>query len=156
MFEQSIRLPLDDGRELVVQYQGEDYGWGAYVPGESKPVAAAGTPFGAIVKYLNPRGGVPSWVRKVSDSLLRELHEAPRHACDCCGYLTLLHRGYYDICAVCGWEDDPYDGPDAISGPNHISLTEARTNFAAFGAAKERTRYSVRAPRPEEHPARAV
>jgi hypothetical protein len=90
---------------------------------------------------------------------MRELAECPRHACDCCGYLTLLNPGHYEGCAVCDWEDDRADnnrrhgGPDAPSGPNGISLTQARENFAAFGAALERRSMFVRDPRPDERPA---
>lgn len=154
MFDLVRRFPLDDGQELIVQYQGEDWGWGAYIPGSSKPVSAA-TPFGAILMYLNPRGGVPPWARKVSDALLRELREAPRYGCDCCGYLTMLTPSHYHTCDVCYWEDDPdvdNSHPDAVSGPNHISLTEARANFAAFGACDDRARPYVRAPRLHESP----
>jgi hypothetical protein len=90
--------------------------------------------------------------------MLSELASAPRYACDCCGYRTLLATGRYKICNVCGWEDDRADnnrrfgGPDAVSGPNHISLTAGRANFASFGACDEAHRESVRAPRPEERP----
>jgi hypothetical protein len=72
--------------------------------------------------------------------------------------MTLLNTGCYDICAVCGWEDDRADagrrrhGPEAPSGPNGVSLSQARANFASFGAAKERSRSRVRSPRPDEYP----
>jgi hypothetical protein len=52
--------------------------------------------------------------------------------------------------------DDPIvdrDGPDAHSGPNRVSLNEARANFARFGASTERDKAHARAPRPEEQPA---
>jgi hypothetical protein len=54
VFERSRRFELDDGRELVVQWQGERYGWGAYVPGDTKRPTLAATPIGAIVLYLGP------------------------------------------------------------------------------------------------------
>ncbi len=76
--------------------------------------------------------------------------------CDCCGYRTLLNAGHYEDCPVCGWEDDRCDttrikgGPDAPSGPNRISLTQARENYATFGASLERRKQWVRAPTPDE------
>jgi Cysteine-rich CPCC len=57
------------------------------------------------------------------------------HPCPCCGFRTLVDeaRGAYDICRVCGWEDDfvQYDHPDYRGGANAQSLNEARTAFAA-------------------------
>jgi hypothetical protein len=141
-------------------YQGEGHGWGAYVPGEGRRPASAASPAEAIAGYLELSGEqMPAWVKRLSQDLQRELSEAPRYACDCCGYLTLLNPGHYEICDVCGWEDDRSDnnrrngGPDAPSGPNDISLTQGRANFARFRASKERSKQHVRDPRPEEHPA---
>src|SRR5690349_9188568 len=108
--------------------------------------------------YLGP-DHLPRWAKEVSEHLTRELSECPRHACDCCGFLTLLNPGHNESCDVCGWEDDRADktrreqGPDAKSGPNHITLTQARANFAAFGTSDARMSMFVRDPRPEEHPA---
>jgi len=58
--------------------------------------------------------------------------------CPCCGYPALTDRGAYDICVICGWEDDGQDdesGSDEIwGGPNYdYSLTEARANFVKYG-----------------------
>jgi Cysteine-rich CPCC len=65
-------------------------------------------------------------------------------------------RGAFEICEVCFWEDDGQDDPDAdaaLGGPNGgLSLTDARRNFAAFGACDERHRRSVRDPLPDELP----
>ena len=53
--------------------------------------------------------------------------------CPCCGYPTIWVRGQYDICSLCGWEDDDQDDATADEvwgGPNRdYSLTEARRNF---------------------------
>ncbi len=80
------------------------------------------------------------------------------YACPCCGYITLSERGGYEICPVCFWEDDGQDDKDADrvrGGPNQrLSLTEARNNFAAFGACDERCRQFVRPATDDEHPLR--
>ena len=87
-------------------------------------------------------------------SFLADLRDAPRYHCDCCGYRTLLNRSYCEICPVCGWEDDSILGRprelDEHSGPNHISLREARANFARFGASTPSRRDRVRSPRADE------
>jgi hypothetical protein len=160
LFDTSRRIDLDDGRSLVVMYQGERFGWGAYVPAEKRRPASATTPAQAIAAYLDaPVESLPVPIRRLGERLQQELSAAPRYECDCCGFRTLLNPGHYEICAVCRWEDDRADrvrareGPDAPSGPNHITLTKARANFRAFGAAKERSRHLARDPRPEERPA---
>jgi hypothetical protein len=158
VFDRSRRVELVDGRELVVSYQGERFGWSAHIPGDTKRSTLAATPAAAIVNHLDYAAGeVPAWVHAFSDRYVQDLRDAPRHLCDCCGYRTLLNAGHYEICAVCGWEDDRDDnnrirgGPDAPSGPNGISLTQARANYAESGAAKERSKPYVRRPRREEH-----
>jgi hypothetical protein len=59
-----------------------------------------------------------------------------RFTCPCCAYPTLPDRGHYEICSLCGWEDDNQDDPDADQvwgGPNSdYSLSEARHNFAEY------------------------
>ena len=64
----------------------------------------------------------------------------PEVQCPCCDYFSLEQRGQYDICKVCFWEDDglDLDQLDQISGPNHMSLREARKNFATFGACDQK------------------
>lgn len=72
-----------------------------------------------------------------------------KFACPCCGYKTLDGApGYYEVCPVCYWEDDPLQTrePDSFAGSNHVSLNAARTNFAAFGACEERYKAAVRKP----------
>jgi hypothetical protein len=54
--------------------------------------------------------------------------------CPCCGYHSLFERNAYEICGVCFWEDDGTSELDAISGPNHMTLSEARENCSAYGA----------------------
>jgi hypothetical protein len=78
------------------------------------------------------------------------------YACPCCGYMTLDERGMFQICPVCFWEDDGQDDHDAGAirgGPNYeLSLSQARRNFAKFGASAERYLDHVRPPHDEEHP----
>lgn len=78
-------------------------------------------------------------------------------ACPCCACLTLPTRGDYELCPVCFWEDDGQDNDDADvvrGGPNgHLSLTQARANYAAFGACDQAFLEKVRSPRAEERPA---
>jgi len=62
----------------------------------------------------------------------------PLEACPCCGYRTIGERGGYEICQVCFWEDDGGNDLDAHSGPNHMTLREARDNFERLGAVTER------------------
>jgi hypothetical protein len=158
VFERSRRFELEDGRQLVVQWSGERFGWSVHVPGDAKAPTLAATPIGAMALYVGPQS-MPAWASEASERLMRELAECSRHACDCCGYLTLLNEGLYEICAVCGWEDDRSGnnrrdgGPDAPSGPNRISLSQARANFASFGASTERRLMFARDSRPEEVPA---
>ena len=55
--------------------------------------------------------------------------------CPCCGMPNQLEEeGGYEICLVCGWEDDEIqrDEPDYDYGANgSISLNEARKKWAA-------------------------
>lgn len=61
----------------------------------------------------------------------------PLFNCPCCGYRTLSERGGFEICELCGWEDEfvDYPDPDEIAGGANgdYSLTEARNNFALYG-----------------------
>ena len=53
------------------------------------------------------------------------LNETNKIKCPCCGKTAV---GEYDICNVCGWENDPVQlsKPDSKGGANEMSLTEAR------------------------------
>jgi len=65
------------------------------------------------------------------------------YPCPCCGFLTVGEPppGTFEICDVCGWEDDEvqFDNPDFRGGANYPSLNEARLNYAKFGAAKKKS-----------------
>ncbi|MGD9108076.1 MAG: CPCC family cysteine-rich protein [Gammaproteobacteria bacterium] len=78
------------------------------------------------------------------------------YECPCCGYLTLSEKppGTFEICPVCFWEDDnvQFDDPGYAGGANKVSLSQAKKNFARFGASDERFLSRVRKPLPEEMP----
>ena len=58
--------------------------------------------------------------------------------CPCC-FSPVAQRHTWDICAVCGWEDDGQDDHDAdqvYGGPNgDFSLSAARENYKLYGIA---------------------
>lgn len=51
-----------------------------------------------------------------------------RYSCRCCGAFTLLESGGWEICDVCGWEDDPVQAidPDFAGGANEMTLRQAQ------------------------------
>ena len=53
------------------------------------------------------------------------------HLCPVCGQTEFSEIGSYEICDVCGWEDDDYQMrfPDSDGGANHISLNQARQAY---------------------------
>ena len=50
--------------------------------------------------------------------------------CTCCGKASV---GEYEICPVCGWENDPVQTshPSTARGANKMTLDEAKRAFAA-------------------------
>jgi cysteine-rich CPCC protein len=62
------------------------------------------------------------------------------YTCPCCGHPALAERGAYEICRVCGWEDDGQDDHDSAvvrGGPNgRISLDEARIEHERRGGTR--------------------
>jgi hypothetical protein len=57
------------------------------------------------------------------DHFVQKAKEA-REFCPCCGYKTLPARNQYEICYVCGWEDDD-SPPDFKSAANQWFTIEA-------------------------------
>ncbi|WP_422651026.1 CPCC family cysteine-rich protein [Cupriavidus sp. H18C1] len=53
------------------------------------------------------------------------------YQCHCCGQLTIGEPGGYEICEVCGWEDDPVQSADPTytGGGNVLNLYQARLNW---------------------------
>ena len=52
--------------------------------------------------------------------------------CPVCGNYSFEEKGAYEICPICGWEDDPVQRrePDFEGGANTLSLNEARRKYA--------------------------
>lgn len=50
-----------------------------------------------------------------------------KHLCPVCGKYEFEEQGSFDICDVCGWEDDPLQlkDPDLELGANEMSLNQA-------------------------------
>jgi hypothetical protein len=153
----SVELP--DGRRVSASYDWSRDWWVARLEGPQGRVAEGRLLHVPLRDLLGlPRDVVsPAWLIDVVDRLAKRDTPLGRRAmCRCCGYLTLTSYGRYDICPVCNWEDDPTTifepGERAGPGPNHVSLTEGRRNFAQEGIcdpwAKGRT--TVRDPLPAE------
>ncbi len=53
------------------------------------------------------------------------------HKCPVCGKYMFEFRGSFDICPVCGWEDDNLQAaePDYEGGANTMSLNQARQAY---------------------------
>ena len=69
--------------------------------------------------------------------------------CPCCGFLTLAEpSGSHDICAVCGWEDDPVQlrHPGMAGGANRRSLCDAQRAGGWAAPGRDRTQGYRRAP----------
>lgn len=77
----------------------------------------------------------------ISDGTAKLLSHAVRHGidvsfesgypdliCPCCRAYFFSEKHSYEICPVCGWEDDPLQkkDPDFAGGANILSLNEAR------------------------------
>lgn len=67
--------------------------------------------------------------RKIFDEYLK-VQGINKTTCPSCAFPTLSERGAYDICIICGWEDDGQDDWNAdkmTGGPNgNMSLLESR------------------------------
>ena len=81
-----------------------------------------------------------------------------KYPCPCCSYLTLdeVPPGTFEICPVCGWEDDNVQAADEDyeGGANTMSLRQARANFVRVGAVDDQHKARTRAPLPDEIPRR--
>ena len=55
-----------------------------------------------------------------------------RKICPVCRKYEFEIQDFYEICPICGWEDDPYqrECTDVDGGANDMSLNEARKAWA--------------------------
>lgn len=66
--------------------------------------------------------------------------EIRKFPCPCCGAQNQVdEEGGYDICQICGWEDDRYQRnfPDETGANGKLTLSEARRIWAAGKSIKE-------------------
>jgi len=51
--------------------------------------------------------------------------------CSCCGEKTLDKDSIFEICSVCGWQDDEFqnENPDYAGGANEINLNQAKKQY---------------------------
>ena len=57
-----------------------------------------------------------------------------KYTCVCCGHKVFDHLFDFEICPVCGWEDDPLQIRFPLEKrANKVSLVEAQINFAKIG-----------------------
>ena len=61
-----------------------------------------------------------------------------KYLCPVCGKHYFTEINAYEICPVCGWEDDPVQRrePDLSGGANKLSLNEAIDEYLK-GAARD-------------------
>ena len=54
-----------------------------------------------------------------------------KHMCPVCGRYEFPDVDSFDVCDVCGWEDDGVqaDDPDYTGGANKMSLNQARQAY---------------------------
>ena len=57
---------------------------------------------------------------------------AKKYLCPCCEQITLEEPDNYDVCLVCGWEDDDvqHEDPNYEGGANTMSLNQAKKAYA--------------------------
>lgn len=84
------------------------------------------------------------------------LSKPASYPCPCCNYLTRSQKdfGTFEICSVCGWEDDDVQvkKPDSSAGANKVSLNQARENYKKFGASTQERSERVRPPNEDDIP----
>ena len=57
--------------------------------------------------------------------------EVKKKQCKCCKNYSLPTNSIYEICSICGWQDDDIqnDDPDLEGGANDMSLNQAKEAF---------------------------
>lgn len=53
------------------------------------------------------------------------------YQCACCEKYTIIEIDNFEVCPVCGWEDDGVqrDNPEYPNGANRISLNQAKEAY---------------------------
>lgn len=78
------------------------------------------------------------------------------YPCPCCGFLTRSEEdfGTFEICPVCGWEDDDLQAfdPSFSGGANVPSLEEAKRTYQRIGAISRDALDQVRPANSSEYP----
>jgi len=73
--------------------------------------------------------------------------------CPCCQNFTLEEGpSYWEVCPVCGWEDDGQWDPRERSACNHMTLEEGRCKYAVDGVVADHMVKWVRKPTESEKP----
>ena len=64
-------------------------------------------------------------------SSFKDVPQIDIHKCPVCGEYEFEEFGSYDICPICGWEDDPQEGnvKDCRGGANHMTVEEYRERW---------------------------
>lgn len=57
--------------------------------------------------------------------------EIKNKKCECCGNYSIPLNSAYEICSVCGWQDDDIqnDDPNFEGGANEMSLNQAKKAY---------------------------
>jgi hypothetical protein len=132
-----------DGRAVHAVYEGEPVGWVLWLDQVDDARAAARAIEDALADLLDPQGDDwPDWFTEaVSELGGRDTNEGVRYPCPCCEQPTLEEPppGTYDICGICGWEDDPlqFSEVDFRGGANQESLRQARGKWTARTSADD-------------------
>jgi hypothetical protein len=152
------RAKLPDGRWLFGEDDFDQDRWALSIEQPEPREAVDRWINSAARRLLDIEGTSPRWLLDALDKLaVVAMPLGDRFRCRCCGNLTLSARDYYEICPVCRWEDDPTTiffpgerrgGP----GPNHVSLSEARTNYRTNGVSEPAAGGHPREPYPAERP----
>lgn len=53
------------------------------------------------------------------------------YECPCCNHLVFKELHCFEICPICGWEDDnvQFEDPNFSGGANKLSLNDYRINY---------------------------
>ena len=157
-------VTLADGRRVIGKYDFQHDWWVVRLVGSDR-VGEGHWVHAAVRKLFDVRERPsPRWVIEAANRLPeRETPAGVRVMCRCCGFLTLHRITATTRSAQCAIgritrqrSSNPGQSQTGGPGPNHLSLTEGRRNFAPQeGISNPRLKGRVapcRAPLPEERP----